>query len=775
VSKRKHKHQHHICPPAHSPAAFKQKGLSAFRRGDFNAAIDQWSRLDVAAESVVRSALAEAHFRRALSLRDSARCLSDLSRSVELMPGEGRYWYHKGLAHHRADQLDEAIAAYARAAETGASFSRLGFVRGLAEVERHSHVDLESLNGLSTADRAALLPIAALLRNDPQAVLDAQPGNGPDQAGHPHAGPASTSGSANRPASMLWRGLALLATGQTAQALSALTPSGHSLKAGAEAVRAYYHGLALAATGDPAAALAEWAAAAARTPTSRLQAAVAGTHLRQARAAIEAGQWPAALASVDVVLKLSPRHSALTVIQLIARNRLASECAARGEWAAALPHWQHLRTCLEGQPDLGPITPVLQNLAIAHERLEQWEAAAEAWSALLSKLPRRPTKKAPEGLRLSIPEFRAWLRRRVLECYRRAGRPDQAIAHYRNAVKANPDDLDLRLELADALLANEQVIAGRNELERILQKDPAHLDARVRLAEVHRQRGELYAAEQELRAVLETDPQHALARRGLVDILCERGHAQFNVGTYSQAKKIYEEALPLTPDDPQLLVWLGNTELALRQISEAREHFDAAMAKGDLHTYVHIFGCWARRDNVTEARRILERAEAAGVASPHFYVDVAGECFQAALGVAPSAGFLSAAKTGHGPWDRLGREMLQKAESTGGDSAESLRHVVAILGPVKPDLALEYARKLAHRTPDDPRALLQLGVLQGITGQTSQARDSLRRAAHLARRRGDSALLEEIQDARYMIDNPLADAISRMGLPFGELDDEDYF
>ncbi len=723
----------------------------------------------MAVESAVRSALAEAHFQRALSLRDPAPCLTDLSRSVELMPDEGRYWYHLGLAHHQANQLGAAIAAYARVAETGTSRSSLGFARGLAEVERNPHVNLETLNEISPEDRAALLPIAALLRGDPQAVLDAQSENRPDPSA------MSAAGRGGRPISMLWRGLALLATGQMAQALAALAPFNQSLKAGAEAVRAYYHGLALAATGDPSAALAEWTAAAARTPTPRLQAAVARAHLRQARAAIEAGQWPAALASVDAVLKLSPRHSALTAIQLVAHNRLASECAARGEWATALPHWQHMRAGLDADPDLGPVTPILHNLAIAHERLEQWEAAAESWSALLSKLPRRPAKKAPEGLHLPIPELRAWLRRRVLDCYRRAGRPDQAIAHYRNAVKANPDDLDLRLELADALFANEQVIAGRNELERILQKDPAHMDARVRLAEVHRTRGELYAAEQQLRAALETDPQHAPARRGLVDILCERGHAQFNVGYYSQAKKIYEEALPLTPDDPQLLVWLGNTELALRQVSEARERFDAAMAKGDLHTYVHVFGCWARRDNLTEARRILERAEAAGVASPHFYVDVAGECFQAALGAAPLAGFLSATKTGHGPWERLGREMLQKAESAGGDSAESLRHVVAILGPVKPDLALEYARRLVHRTPDDPMALLQLGVLQGINGQTSQAKDSLRRAAHLARRRGDSALLEEIQDARYMIDNPFAGTLSRMGLPFGELDDEDLF
>ncbi|HEY4691187.1 MAG TPA: tetratricopeptide repeat protein [Anaerolineae bacterium] len=602
-------------------------------------------------------------------------------------------------------------------------------------------------------------------------MLDAQPGNGPEQP------TVSTGGSAHRPTSMLWRGVALLAIGQTTQALAALAPSSQPLKAGAEAVRAYYHGVALAATGDPAAALAEWTAAAARTPTPRLQDAVAGAHLRQARAAIEAGQWQAALASIEVAGKISPGYLALEAIQLVARNRLASDCAARGEWAGALLHWQNMRACLDAHSDLGPVTPILHNLAIAHERLEQWEAAAEAWSALLNKLPRRPTKKSPAGrpTHLPIPEFRAWLRRRVLDCYRRAGRPDQAIAHYRNAVKANPDDLDLRLELASALIANDQAIAGRNELQRILQKDPAHVEARVHLAEVYRGQGELYAAEQVLRAALETDPQHAPARRGLVDILCERGHAQFNASYFAQAKKIYEEALPLAPDDAQLLVWLGNTELALHQVTAARERFDAAMAKGDLHTFVHIFGCWAQRGNLTEARHILDRAEAAGVASPHFYVDVAGECFGNAQRSALPAGLADTRKAGGDPWERLGRDMLQKAESGAGDTPESLRHIIAILGPVRPELALDYARKLAHRTPDDPVALLQLGVLQGLNGQTPQAKDSLRRAAHLARRRGDSALLEEIEDARQMVNNPFMGMLSRLGLPFGDWDDEDLF
>ncbi len=717
----------------------------------------------------MRLALAEAHFRRALIVKDPSQQQAELARAVELSPGEGRYWYHLGLARHRADQLAEAIAAYTHATEAGFSRSASGFARGLAEIERDPHIDLEGLHGLSPADRAALLPIAALLRGDPQAMLDSRPGNWLDHLKEQLAAD---------PASALWRGLALLATGQTTQALETLTPAGHSLKGGAEAARALYHGLAAAAMGNLDAALAEWTAAAARTPTPRLQAAVASAHLRQARAAFEAEQWTAVLTAAQAVRKAAPDQSSLVMVCLVADNRLAGEAATRGDWSAAIRHWQDMRASLDNHPELGPITPILHNLAIAYERLEQWEAAAGGWSALLSKLPRRPTKKLHTSLHLPLPvsELRAWLRRRVLECYKRAGRPDQAITHYRSAIKANPDDLDLRLELAGALIANEQIVAGRNELQRILSKDPRHLEARVRLAELHLQRDEFYAAEQQLRAALEIDPQHTPARRGLVEILSERGHEHFNVAYYAQAKKIYEEALQYVPDDAQLLVWLGNTELAMAHVTAARQRFDAALATGDLHTFISVFGCWAERGNMAEARQILKRAEAAGVASPHFYVDIAGECFKNARRLFPPGAFLgpSAAKAAaDNPWERLGHESLQKAESADGASVETLRHVIAVLGTAQPDLALEYAHRLARLTPDDPVALMQLAVLQGLIGQTKAAKDALHKAAWLARKQGNSSVLREIEEIRPMINSPFMGMLSHIGFPHNMLDDFD--
>ena len=755
MSKKKHRHaRRFLLQPG--PLTPRQSGLRAFHRGDFNTAIAEWSRADATTEPGLRAALAEAHFRRALITADANLRTGDLRQAVEWIPGEGRYWYHLALAQHRADRLDDAIPAYTRAVELGFTRSGVSFARGLAEVERNPGLNLGALE-LPEADRAELRPIAALLRGEAQSVLDAPPA-------HP-----------DNPLAALWRGLALIQTGQLQDALSVLASQPQRLRGEAEAVRALYHGLALAGSGDEAKALNVWTAAATRTSTPRLQDALAKAHLRRARADAEAGDWSAVLSSTAERRRVVPEHTGLLSIELVARSRLANEAAARGDWESAREHWMRMRAALEGQPEFGPVTPVLHNLGVTLERVERWEEAAEAWSALLSRLPRRPTKKSPTDLHLPLPvaEYRAWLRRRVLDAYKRAGRPDEAIAHYRSAVKADPDDADLRLELADALLANDQIVAGRNELQRILKMMPAHAEAHLRLAEVHRQRGEWYAAEQQLRVVLETDPAQAAARRGLAEMLIERGHAQFDIGYYGRAKALYEEALSHTPDDAMLLVWLGNTELALRQAPSARARFDAALAKGDLHTFVAVFACWAHCNDRAEAQRILERAEAAGLASPHFYIDVAAECFKLAGGPPAPIGLRGSTRRGDGPWEKLGRDLLQKAESGRIDSVEELQHIIGLLGPLRPDLALNYAQTLIRRTPDDPLAILFLGILQGLSGQSKAGKDSLRRAAWLARKQGDVELLDEIEQYRTLINNPLLGLAPQMGMPPDFFDDED--
>lgn len=766
-------------------SAAKQNGLRAFRHNDFAAAIKEWSTLDLKADSSAGPALAEAYFRRALNTGDLLQRTADLMRAAELAPTEGRFWYHLGLAQHRAGRLNEARTAYQHAAAAGFNRRPLSFVRGLVEVECDPRLDSAQLAAVSGDEAAALLPIAALLRGDPQAVLAAGAGSWLDRLRGQARGDAMT---------MLWRGLAYLATGEVTQAAETLGARANAtLPAGAEAVRLFYGGLALAAAGDRHAAQAQWAKLPERVHFPRLSDAVTNTYTSQVRADLAAGRWSDVVKATDAAFDLagpSGPQPALLTAAVVARNRLANEAAIRSAWAEAIPHWQHLVDLLELSPTLGPRGPILHNLAIAHEALEQWDAAAGAWTSLMNTLPRRQPKAkasaaepADRVAALPVAEKRAWLRRRVLTCYQRAGRPDAAITHYRAAVKANPDDLELRLELVEALLANDQEIAGRNELRRILERDPGHQAANAKLAEIHQMRGEWWEAERLYRTALATDPDNDAARRGLTELLRERGHQLFNQGFHSSAADIYTAALKLTPDDVDLLASIGYARLMLNDEAGARAHFETALAKGVPEAYMQVMDRWANHKNLAEFRNTLARAEAMGLASPHFYVDAAGISFGMArpddLDLFPLPGLPrkpgAARSKPANPWEEQGTALLQKAQATGGDRADVCQHVVAVLGPIRPALALPFAEKEVALTPDNPTALMMLGLLQALNDRRREAKETLRKATQFARKRGDTGLIAQIEELRRTMDDPFFGMMTRFLPSLGAFSDEDLF
>ena len=761
---------------ASQPAAPKQAGLLAFRRGDFSAAILAWEKLDPAAAPAaapeVRAALAEAYFRRALAAREDQARLKDLQQAVELLPTEARFWYHLGLAQHRVQQFAEALAAYARAADLGyARPEALALVRALARMEADPAGERLSPDTPTIPEPVQLFPVRALLQGRPHLILEAQAGGVWNKF--------KTALQDQAPA-LLWRGLAFFAEGDLAQAqqtLAAISPT--ALPPEAEAVRAFYCGLALVHTGQAAAALPLWLNAQKRAPTPALEDALAGVGVQATRAALEAGDAARAVTLADNALNSMPDHLGLRVAAAIARGRLAQTAVAQEHWAEAILHWSHLSALLEPKPLAPGRLPVLRNLAIVHETLEQWEGAAEAWGDLLRALPKRePKAKKTKTPSVETPlagpllaEQRLWLRRRILDNYQKAGRPDQAIVYYKQAVKANPDDLDLRLELAAALLANEQEVAARNELNRILKLDPQHLEARVRLAELQQMRGEFYLAEQSLRAVLAQDPNFAAARRSLVELLRDRGHDLSNAEREADARQAYAEALSMAPNDIDLLTSLGFVELLLSRAADARAHFETALARNEPGAFLEVFRRWAWHDQLEEARQVLERAEQGlTTLSPHFYVDAAGACLSQTM-----PNLTEATVSLFGPpytkkdlarskrWETVGRELLAKAIAAAGHDLEGvLRHIISETTSSQPALALEYAQQLAALAPTDATGSMVLAFLQMVNGQRKESKDTLRKATRLARAQGDTALLAEIEQLRYMLSNPMFDMMGPM-------------
>jgi Tfp pilus assembly protein PilF len=343
--------------------------------------------------------------------------------------------------------------------------------------------------------------------------------------------------------------------------------------------------------------------------------------------------------------------------------------------------------------------------------------------------------------------------------------------------------LNLRLELAAALLANEQSIAARNEIQRILDQDPQNLGAFILLAEVHQARGEWYAAEQALRRALAIDPRQEAARRGLAQMMLERGVDAFNSGRYELARETYAAALEFSPADPQLLANLADTELVVHQEAAAREHFEAALATGKSEAYGKVFEGWLKHDREAEARQVLARAEAAKLASPQFYLEAGSACLAHGAPPPPMPGpFGPPPKPvkSKGKWETWGRELVDRGLANSPQPGEALRYLISTLGMQQPALGLDYARRLVALDPGDPTAQMSLGMLQALNQDISAAKETLRKAEQLARKQGQPDLAQDISTLRREVSSPFFGMMGSLLASLGpealdDIADEEFF
>jgi tetratricopeptide (TPR) repeat protein len=194
---------------------------------------------------------------------------------------------------------------------------------------------------------------------------------------------------------------------------------------------------------------------------------------------------------------------------------------------------------------------------------------------------------AAEKRTLSSVE-RAQLGIRLGVTYRRLGQIDRAVARLDQALARDPENAELRLELAGALLSAasaERSKARRTALDRraaqvaILGFRHASgarlLELRIAAGRAEYNLGRLSRAEAHYRAARAAAPGAARVRVGLTRVINKQAAAAFAAGDRKKAATLSRAALEITPRSPTAHRNLAVLMIADGQCAAARPHVEA--------------------------------------------------------------------------------------------------------------------------------------------------------------------------------------------------------
>ncbi len=734
-----------------SSSASLQNGLKAFRSGDYSRAIEIWERVGQQTSNM-RSvpALAQVYFRRGLMRMygrspDPRAGLSDLEQAAKLQPDDPCYAYHLGLAAHRLGDLDRAVRAYQIARKgQGRLTDRAAYPLALALLQR--------------GEEPASAPVWSALSAEEQAMLS--------QAGTFRRRPYTLSPDAP----LLWRGLAALDASDREQALVALDSVLRNPTDSVEQGMAHYYlGVLAAQDEDWDETRHHWdAARAAGLTVPRLTDNLGEAYHRLAEGRLVEGDAEGALTAATEALRHKPGDKRLNELLSQAHQRLAYEAASAGLWSVALEHWEAADEAEGGSFRLA------YNLALAYERTEEFLAAGEKWREALRRRPRRDDH--PDAI--SDGQV-AQLWRRAAEAYSKGGEYDEAVHVYRQAVKWNPDNVETRLALAEALLTNGQVQAAENELNRILERDPNNVPALLRQGEVVAAKGSWWqwnSPTSYWKRVLELQPDNPTACQLLADFYQDQAGYDLSWGNYAGAVEMYQQALEYQPRSSPILAALGGCYLRIGKKAVAQFYIEQALtsAPADLNVYDKIIHAWLDVGKPDRAWDVMEKAEVAIDTIPYeFYVTQAFYCIR------------SSSELAH-PW-------LERAV----EKAPPGEPVLAMIGEMAVtthawEIAQEYLERAITAGQEVGQSYLMLGIVAAQSGDHRTADKHWREAERIARQERDGGLMERVRMARLLFSGPpeLASLLmSLRGGPFGgppfsdpayfydedEDDDDDFF
>jgi tetratricopeptide (TPR) repeat protein len=394
--------------------------------------------------------------------------------------------------------------------------------------------------------------------------------------------------------------------------------------------------------------------------------------------------------------------------------------AQAGDWAAALKHWQTASTL-----DEGPDRSLLYNLALAHQQVGQYQAAAERWRELLRRRPRKADH--PDAL-TNEQVMRIW--EVVADNYRRAEAYEEAIKTYRTAIKWAPDNIDLRLKYVEALQTEGRWQAAENELNRILERNPHHIRALTLLAESY---SADFFPEQAIRLwqrILALEPQNPIARQQLAHLFMRQAGWMAQWGQHEEAIKIYQAGLERVPDSQPLRAAIGTAYAAMGKSKQAWQAFEQALAINpqDLQTLYVIYMTWLTEASKSNLTKVMARIRDLPGSTPiHFFFDLFDRAFEADN-------------------EAQAREVLTLIEARSPQEKEArLELALRYMDLDQDNQAIKLLRQLIQDYPTYLDAQMHLGGFYYAIGQTHLVKRQWSKAEAQARKVNDDEFLYQLQ------------------------------
>jgi tetratricopeptide (TPR) repeat protein len=306
----------------------------------------------------------------------------------------------------------------------------------------------------------------------------------------------------------------------------------------------YYRGVAAMRAGDRESARSAWLKAqSAGYKESWLSANLSRLEYDRILEPLKQSRWQEVINLIDR-LPAKVKDPFLDETAGLAHYHLGYQAALSGSWETAARNWRKAGKLIKS-------FRLSHNLALAEEALENWGAAAAAWREMV----RARSRKAGNPNYLNNSQVAAiW--ERTAECYYKDDEPDEAVTCLKTALKYAEKDMELRLDLVDLLLDNQQEKAARNELMRILSFDPQNVEALMQLGNLTFADLEIEESIKIFKKVLTIDPQRADAREALADSYIRA----VDLKGFWPKKRLFdllESGLVELPENPKLLISLS--------------------------------------------------------------------------------------------------------------------------------------------------------------------------------------------------------------------------